>query len=132
MVLLKTTFFAVLLSMLVGFSQDDSLQQSMQRGKETYQGFCLNCHLPNGEGIAGVYPPLAASDYLLQNIPASIRAVKYGMEGEIIVNGITYNSYMAEPGLLDEEVADVMNYILNSWGNKGGEVTLDMVKGISK
>ncbi len=67
--------------------------------------------MPNGKGVPKAFPPLADSDYLRENQNESIKAVKYGMSGEIIVNGITYNSAMAPLGLSDEEVADVMNYI---------------------
>ncbi|MBT8255533.1 MAG: cytochrome c, partial [Bacteroidia bacterium] len=65
-----------------------------------------------------LYPPLAGSDYLLKNREASIRAVKFGQQGPIVVNGTTYNAVMAPLGLENDEVADVMNYILYSWGNK--------------
>lgn len=97
--------------------QDTPLQQSMQRGKEVYADFCVTCHMDNGEGVPMVFPPLAKSDFLIHNRTESIRGVKYGQSGELVVNGITYNSMMMDMGLEDEEVADVMNYILNSWGN---------------
>ncbi len=95
--------------------QDAGLEESMKRGEEIYADFCITCHLDSGEGVAGTFPPLAKSDYLMQQREASIRGVKYGQSGEIVVNGVTYNSMMMDPGL---EVADVMNYILNSWGNR--------------
>lgn len=101
-----------------GFSQTNPLTSSINRGKAIYNDFCMTCHLPNGEGVANVYPPLAKSDYLMKNREASIRGIKYGQQGEIIVNGKKYNSVMAALGLSDDEVADVMNYITNSWGNK--------------
>lgn len=97
--------------------QDKSLEQSIERGREIYDDFCINCHLPNGNGTEGIIPPLAQSDYLNKNRTESIRAIKYGQKGEIVVNGIKYNGFMAPMGLDDEEVADVMNYILSSWGN---------------
>jgi hypothetical protein len=75
--------------------------------------------MPNGKGIEGVYPPLAKSDFLFKNIEESIKAIKFGgIDGEIIVNGVKYNSKMEKMGLYDDEIADVMNYTLNSWGNK--------------
>lgn len=97
--------------------QDTPLQQSMQRGKEVYADFCVTCHMENGEGVPMVFPPLAQSDYLINNRTESIRGIKYGQSGELVVNGVTYNSVMMNMGLEDEEVANVMNYILNSWGN---------------
>lgn len=102
------------------FGQEAGLVQSMQRGQEIYSDFCVTCHMESGEGVPNVFPPLAASDYLLENRAAAIRAVKYGQSGEITVNGVTYNNMMMELGLTDEEVADVMNYVLHSWGNNGG------------
>ena len=110
--------------------QDDELSKSIARGKTVYETVCITCHLADGKGIPSVFPPLAGSDYLLTNREAAIRAVKLGMEGEITVNGITYNNFMAPPGLSDTEVADVMNYILNSWGNKGERVTVTEVNNI--
>lgn len=119
----------------IGFSifQDASLKESMERGSEIYADFCITCHLEKGEGVAHVFPPLAQSDYLLENREASIRGVKYGQQGEIIVNGITYNSAMADLGLEDEEIADVMNYILNSWGNSSDKiVTIEEVASVNE
>jgi mono/diheme cytochrome c family protein len=97
-------------------------------GEKIYTSMCISCHQKNGEGVVGAFPPLANSDYLLADVNRSIDIVKNGMQGEIVVNGQTYNGIMANQGLTDEEVRDVTNYILNAWGNKGGEVSLDEVK----
>jgi mono/diheme cytochrome c family protein len=94
------------------------LKASVERGKITYNDMCITCHMANGKGVSKVFPPLADSDYLRNNQTKSILGVKNGMSGEITVNGETYNTPMAPLGLSDEEVADVMNYINNSWGNK--------------
>ena len=98
--------------------QDPQLKASMERGKLIYTDFCISCHLAGGEGVEGNFPPLAGSDYLLGKREASIRGIKYGQRGEIVVNGKTYNNTMMPMGLEDQEIADVMNYILNSWGNR--------------
>ena len=112
-------------------AQTPELKESMARGAAIYDDFCMSCHLPNGKGVPDVYPPLADSDYLMKKRQESIKAVKYGLSGEITVNGVKYNSAMAALGLYDEEVADVMNYILNSWGNADGKmVTVDEVSKI--
>jgi mono/diheme cytochrome c family protein len=71
----------------------------------------------NGVGQDNLIPPLKSSDYLLNNINLSIAGLKYGLKGEIIVNGKVYDGYMAYQGLDNDEIADVMNYILNQWGN---------------
>ena len=112
--------------------QESELSKSMARGKEVYTELCITCHLADGKGMEGAFPPLAKSDYLLKNPEKAIHAIKYGQEGEITVNGETYNNIMPAPGLSDQEVADVMNYILNSWGNKGKLVTLKAVEAVKE
>ncbi len=93
------------------------LEASIKRGKIVYSDMCITCHLADGKGVFKAFPPLADSDYLKANQSESIKGVKKGMSGEMVVNGVTYNSVMAPLGLYDDEVADVMNYINNSWGN---------------
>ena len=115
-------------SFLGYMQQEKPLKQSILDGEEIYQDFCLQCHLDNGKGVENAFPPLAKSDYLQNNIEASIRGIKYGLRGEITVNGNTYNGVMINQGLDEEEVADVMNYILNSWGNKAeNQITVAQV-----
>jgi mono/diheme cytochrome c family protein len=87
-------------------------------GKEVYEDFCMVCHGPDGKGIAGQFPPLAGSDYLSKKRKESIHGVKFGQSGEMIVNKIKYNNVMPALGLSNQEVADVMNYVMTSWGNK--------------
>ena len=102
--------------------QKKPLEESIADGEEIYQDFCIQCHLDNGEGVYGVFPPLAKSDYLVNNIEMSIRGLKYGMSGPIVVNGGEYDGVMQDQGLDDDEIADVMNYILNNWGNESKEM----------
>ena len=104
------------------YLQTDPLKESIKRGSEIYTDFCISCHLPNGKGVENVYPPLAKSDYLKKNRAASIKGIKFGQQGEITVNGKKYNGSMASLGLDDDEIADVMNYITNSWGNKNDKM----------
>ena len=93
------------------------LKASMERGEELYTGLCIACHMANGTGVANTFPPLDGSDWLTTKRTESIHAVKFGQQGEITVNGETYNSVMAPLGLSDKEVADVLNYVMNSWSN---------------
>lgn len=114
----------------VGNSQATASNQikqsdSYKRGKEVYNDFCVTCHLNNGKGIPGAFPPLDNSDWLTEKRTESIHAVKYGLRGPIEVNGEKYNSVMVDPGLTDKEVADVMNYINNSWSNNIEEVVTE-------
>jgi len=113
--------------------QDKELKESIQRGKDIYTDFCISCHQETGEGVENTFPPLAKSDYLMNNREASIKGVKYGQRGELIVNGVTYNNTMMPLGLENEEIVDVMNYVLNSWGNSGAKmVTIEEVNTILK
>lgn len=113
--------------------QETKLQQSIKKGKTVYLDMCATCHLPSGEGVSKVYPPLAKSDYLMEKRQASIKAIKYGLKGKIVVNGVTYKGMMENLGLYEDEVADVMNYITNSWGNKNDKmITEKEVEAISK
>ncbi|MEO9891300.1 cytochrome c [Aurantibacter sp.] len=126
-------YFTIITSFSIFLLQESELEASMQRGSEIYADFCVTCHLDAGEGVAHTFPPLAKSDYLLENREASIRGVKYGQQADIIVNGISYNNAMPNPGLEDEEIADVMNFILNSWGNSSDKiVTIEEVESITK
>lgn len=96
---------------------DKTPEQSIADGKAIFARTCLACHQPEGQGIESIFPPLAQSDYLNNNVEASIDAVLFGLKGEITVNGAKYNSIMPSQALSDQEVSDVLNYVYNSWGN---------------
>ena len=113
--------------------KEKTREDSIEAGEEIYNDFCIQCHLASGEGVSGVFPPLKKSDYLLNNIEKSIAGIKYGLRGEIIVNDEVYNSVMINQGLDNEEIADVMNYILNEWGNSfEKQITTQYVTQIQK
>ena len=113
--------------------KSNPLKESVARGRLVYNDFCITCHMASGEGVANVFPPIANSDYLKNNQLQSLKGIKFGQKGEIIVNGKTYNGAMAALGLGDDEVADVLNYINNSWGNKYGNlITEEEVAKIEK
>ncbi len=99
----------------------------IERGKRMYLATCFACHQVDGQGLADQFPPLAKSDYLAADKERSIRGVLRGLSGPIVVNGKSYNSSMPELPLSDDEVADVLTYVLNSFGNPGGEVTAAQV-----
>ncbi|MEM7551356.1 MAG: cytochrome c [Bacteroidota bacterium] len=106
----------------------DELEESKKRGKELYITNCISCHMENGEGIPAVFPPLAKSDYLMEDTKRAARQILNGAAGEMVVNGTTYNGVMSEFDLTDQEVADILNYITNNWGNEGGYVKENLVK----
>lgn len=98
------------------------------QGERLYKYWCANCHMEDGTGLVKVNPPLANSDYLRDNqaiIPCMIRQ---GIEGQMVVNGITYNQPMiAHPQLSEFEIANIINYINHAWGNDYGERSINEV-----
>ena len=100
----------------------------MERGKKVFLTSCFACHMANGEGLPGVFPPLAKSDYLKADKHRAIRAVAKGLSGPITVTGKPYNNMMPPQALDDAQIADVLTYVMNSWGNDDGTVTVDDVK----
>ncbi|MDF7818582.1 cytochrome c [Runella sp. MFBS21] len=115
-------FLSLTLGVCSAFLPDDELTKSIARGKDIYAENCVTCHMGAGEGVAGTFPPLAKSDYLLKTPEKALKAIKFGQQGKIVVNGVTYEGMMPNPGLDNEEIADVMNYIQNSFGNSSKTV----------
>lgn len=122
----------VALSLLSFQKPKFDLNASKERGKEIYQRNCVSCHMPEGEGLEGIFPPLAQSDYMLENKKRAIQQTLYGVSGEMTVNGKKYNGEMNGFDLTDEQASDLMNYIFNSFGNKGGVIPPAEVKAARK
>jgi cytochrome c551 len=96
-----------------------------RQGELLYSKHCSNCHQENGTGLGRVYPPLNQSDYMENNFEQVLCLMKYGIEGELIVNGKNYNLAMPGiPSLTDLEIAEIATYIYNAWGNKRGLVDI--------
>lgn len=104
------------------FTQKFDLKASVARGKDVYEANCVTCHMAEGEGIEGAFPPLAKSDYL-DDKTRLIKVVLQGVRGPMKINGVQYDGEMSGVTLTDEQVSDVLNYIRNSWGNKGAAIT---------
>ena len=121
---------AVLLFGLVTFASAADDAASIARGQPLYLANCSMCHGATGDGIKDVYPPLAKSDWVANNRQAVVRAVVAGLSGEITVNGQRYRGQMPPVMLDDSQAADVLTFVLNSWGNPGGRVTPADVKAI--
>jgi len=105
-----------------------SKEAQIAAGKSLYSGTCSACHQANGEGLPNVFPPLAKSDFLMADKNRSIEVVLNGISGPIKVNGKDYNSVMPPLSQLnDDEIANILTYVRNSWGNSGDEVTVQEV-----
>jgi nitrite reductase (NO-forming) len=102
----------------------------VEKGNAVYMQTCFVCHQPGGLGVPGQIPPLAGSDFLANNKEDAIRAVVMGRNGETIVNGKTFRGTMIPLNYLtDEQIANVLTYVRNSWGNSGDAVN---VKDVAK
>ncbi len=126
----KLNSILVLLLIVVSFSasSQNALEDSMNKGKRIYTSNCVTCHMANGEGVSGAFPPLAKSDYL-SNIEKTIEVILNGASGEIKVNGKSYYGTMVSFNMLtNQQIADVMNYIQNSWGNESEVVDAKLVE----
>ncbi len=101
-----------------------TLAQQIKAGEALFTGTCSVCHQNNGAGIPNVFPPLAKSDYLNADPNHAIAVVLNGLNGKVTVNGADYDSVMPPMSQLnDDGVANILSYVLNSWGNKGGQIT---------
>ncbi len=107
-----------------------NLPQSISRGKEVYELYCQNCHVQDGKGMPEVNPPLAKADYMKRPSKDLINVILKGSTASLTVNGKKYVGAMpAQEYLSDEQIADVLNYAKNSWGNKiPGVITPALVK----
>ncbi len=109
--------------------------ETMKRGAAAYaKGTCIVCHQPTGAGMPGVFPPLAGSEWVSKDASIAVRNILHGMQGPIVVKGVNYNGAMPALGavLSDKEIADVVTYVSNSWGNSGPNVTEAEVAAIKK
>ncbi|MCS7176585.1 MAG: c-type cytochrome [Candidatus Kapabacteria bacterium] len=100
------------------------------KGAGVYRQICASCHQQNGQGIAGVYPPLAGSEFLQGDPTISIRIVLHGFQGRIERQGKVYNGVMSGWGtvLSDEDIAAVLSYARSAWGNSAPPITAEQVR----
>ena len=105
-----------------------SKAERIDAGKRLFTSICAACHQPAGQGLPNVFPPLAGSDFLNADKRRAIKIVIAGRQGEVVVNGTKFNNNMPAFPLGDEEVANVLTYVYNSFGNAGLEVTPAEVK----
>ncbi|MEO7062936.1 MAG: copper-containing nitrite reductase [Dokdonella sp.] len=103
-------------------------EEQIKAGQQLFTGTCSVCHQANGQGLAGVFPPLAKSDFIAADPKRPVDVVLHGLTGKVKVNGTEYNSVMPPmTQLTDDEVANILTYVYNSWDNPGGRVTKDEV-----
>ena len=111
--------------------QDVKLQQYKVQGEELYRRYCSNCHQLNGKGLGLLYPPLDVSDFIDSNRNSVICIIKNGIQGELIVNGKSFNQPMKGiPQFTDLEIAEVTTFLYNNWGRNKGIVEVTEVTSV--
>ena len=106
-----------------------TLQDQIAAGKALFNGTCSVCHQLTGAGLPGVFPPLAKSDFLNADAKRAVGIVVRGLNGKVTVNGKEYDSVMPPMNQLnDDEVANILTYVLNAFDNLGGQVKTSDVK----
>ncbi len=100
-----------------------SKDEQIAQGKNVFESNCLACHQANGEGIPNAFPPLAKSDFLNADHDRAIGILLHGRSGPITVNGKNFDSVMPAIALNNEQIANALTYVLNSFGNNGGQVS---------
>ncbi|HYL02886.1 MAG TPA: copper-containing nitrite reductase [Steroidobacteraceae bacterium] len=104
-------------------------EQQIKAGEARFTGTCSVCHQTNGQGLPSVFPPLAASDFLMADKQRAIGIVLNGLSGKVTVKGSEFNSVMPPMSQLnDDEIANILTYVRNSWGNSGEAVSAEEVK----
>jgi len=104
--------------------------ERIEYGKRLYTITCVPCHQANAQGIPYRYPPLAESDYLNADKDRAIQVLVNGRQGPIMVNGLGFTNSMPKFPLTDEQIANVLTYVYNTFGNSGKEVAPDEVKAV--
>ncbi len=104
--------------------------ERIEAGQRLFVSICAACHQPSGFGVPKVFPPLAGSDFLNADKNRAIQTVLTGRQGEIVVNGSRFNNSMPSFPLGDDDVASVLTYVYNSFGNSGLEVTPEEVNAL--
>jgi mono/diheme cytochrome c family protein len=102
--------------------------EKIELGKRLFVSICAACDQPTGQGLPNVFPPLAGSDFLNADKNRAIKTVINGRQGELIVNGRKFNNSMPKFPLGDDDIANVLTFVYNSFGNAGLEVKPDEVK----
>lgn len=100
-------------------------------GKLLYGSKCSACHQASGQGVAGVFPPLAASEWVVGDEKVLARILLHGVEGSLEVKGISYSGAMpAWKSMSDDELAAVMSYIRSDWNNSAAPIKAETVRQI--
>ena len=114
---------------LMSFYQSSLDKAVMQRGKKVYDTYCLTCHQADGAGVPRMNPPLVKTTYVTGDKKRLINIILKGFNESVELNGDYYdNPIPPQPQLNDQQIADVLTYVRNSFGNKASVITVAEVK----
>ena len=112
-------------------ANSSAVSAAVTRGKTVYTNVCLACHQADGSGVPNLNPPLLKTPWVLGNKPTLIGMVLNGSQGKVEIDGEKFNNNMPSLSYLsDQEIADVLTYVRNSFGNKASIVTPAEVKAV--
>lgn len=126
--LLPFTFILTTVFVSCQSESEIEYQRYYVQGRNIYQTQCKNCHAENGEGLGELFPPLKQADYLKKNKDQLACIIQNGLKGAIQINGKTYKAQMpAQTQLAPIEIAEVITYVTNSFGNEQGMYSVEKV-----
>ena len=108
-----------------------STSASIARGALVYKQYCLSCHQIDGSGVPNINPPLSNTSYVKGDKVRLINTVLKGFPAPVDIDGESYTNVMPPHNFLkDQEIADVLTYVRNNFGNKGTAITITQVKAV--
>jgi mono/diheme cytochrome c family protein len=129
--IIRCKLFIAVLVVVYGLIFNRCQPNAYREGERLYRTNCANCHMENGEGLTGLIPPLANADYMEKNRSMLPCIIRYGLQDSITVNGKIYAEQMpGAPHLSEIHVANLLNYVQNSWGNRLKPYQLDEIRAL--
>jgi mono/diheme cytochrome c family protein len=116
-------------------SQQAAELSPAERGKKIFSANCATCHQANGQDVAGQYPPLAGSEYVINGTRCPAMIILKGLEGPLTVKNSHFGTAVMQPWdktLTDAKIADVLTYIRSDWGNNASPVTAEQIAALRK
>ncbi len=108
-------------------------QTAEHPGKKVYNSVCMVCHMTDGSGVPGMYPPIYESEFVNGDVTELIKIVLEGKSGKVEVKGETYNNIMPpQANLTDQQIADVLTFMRSNFGNNSSEITAEEVQKLRK
>lgn len=110
----------------------NEIQQSKTGGEKVFKKYCISCHMADGGGVPHMNPPLIQTTYVLGNKEELIKIILNGFDKNVEIEGETFTNKMPplKNILKDQQIADVLTYVRNNFGNKASAVTTAEVKAV--